>query len=115
MRMIYISHPYTGDEVQNKNKARLTAAVLAKEYPEIVFLNPLDAMHHAVTANLDYDTIIRQTIEILRRCNSIIMAGSWRESRGCMLEFKTAQETGMRIYDGIEDFRRNCRPEKGAE
>lgn len=115
MKTIYISHPYTGDEAMNRDKAHLIAARLAKEYPELVFLNPLDAMCHAVTAGLGYGTVLRQTVELLRRCNSVIMTGNWRESRGCMAEYLAAQDIGMRIYDGLEDFRRNAGVDAGKD
>lgn len=115
MKTIYISHPYTGDETMNRDKAHLIAARLVKEYPGTVFLNPLDAMRHTVTAGLDYETIVRQTVELLRRCNSIIMTGNWRESRGCMMEYRVAQDIGMRIYDGIEDFRKSAGQEAGKD
>ena len=109
MRMIYLSHPYTGNEQANRFHAHRIAAGLAREHPGIVFLNPINAMRHTVTAGLDYDTVIRQCLEILSRCDGIIMAGEWRESRGCMAEFRAAQGIGMQIYDGAGEFARECR------
>ena len=115
MRAIYISHSYTGDEKKNRKKARKIAKRLSLEYPHIVFYNPLDAMRHTVTAGLGYEETLAQCVELLRRCNSVILLDGWRESVGCRKEYRTARDIGMRIYDGIEEFRQGVGLEAGKE
>lgn len=104
MKMLYISHPYTGDEEKNCAEAYFIVARLARKFPDVAFLNPLDAMRYAVAAKLDYDTVLSQCISILRRCDGIIMTGSWQESEGCRKEHKAAVTAGIRVYDGVEEF-----------
>ena len=57
MNMIYISHPYTGGERDNRKAAAAIAAGLARKYPHILFVNPLDAMRHLKAAKIPYDTV----------------------------------------------------------
>ena len=107
MKMFYLSHPYTGDEEKNRAEAYFIASRLARKYPDVVFFNPLDAMQHTVTAGLGYDTVLKQCIEILRRCDGIIMAGDWSESAGCREEFRVAKERGLKLYtiEEVEEWR----------
>ena len=106
MKMIYISHPYTGNERTNDYKARLIAAKLAEEYPDIVFINPLAAMRHLRYTELPYETVLEQCIELLCCCEGIIMAGNWRDSKGCMKEYDFAKKVKFPIYDGIAEFKK---------
>lgn len=41
MLKIYISHPFTGAEKQNRQQARWLATKFAKQYPGVIFINPL--------------------------------------------------------------------------
>ena len=107
MKMIYISHPFTGNEEENRTKAHLIAAKLAAKYPAVLFVNPLTAMKHAVAAKLTYGDILDQCIELVNRSDGIIMTGNWRESRGCTKEYKFAKAAKIKIYDGIMGFEQN--------
>lgn len=44
--MYYVSHPYTGDEEKNKKEAREITARLKTEYPQHIFINPLDTFQY---------------------------------------------------------------------
>ena len=77
MNMIYISHPYTGNEKDNRKAAAAIAAELAKKYPYILFVNPLDAMRHLKVAKTPYDTVLEQCKTLLGKCDGVIMAGNW--------------------------------------
>ena len=78
MNMIYISHPYTGNEKDNRKAAAAIAAELAKKYPYILFVNPLDAMRHLKAAGIPYDTVLEQCKTLLGKCDGAIMAGNRR-------------------------------------
>ena len=82
---VYISHPYTGNEQENMEKALNIAKKLAKEYPDILFINPLHALEHE-SGVLDYDTCLNHCLRLLQICDGIIMAGDWQDSRGCKAE-----------------------------
>lgn len=96
--MVYISHPYTGNEIENVMAAEKIAAELAREHPDVVFINPLAAMKHEGIAGLSYDVIITHCLELLSKCDALIMAGDWEKSKGCVTEYEFARGVGKRIY-----------------
>lgn len=104
MKLIYISHPYTGNEEQNEEEAMQISAHLAKLYPEILFINPLSAMQHTAVAKLDYESILKQCLTLLSKCDGMIMTGNWENSRGCMAEFQYAKENKIRLWNSVDDF-----------
>lgn len=104
MDMIYISHPYTGNEKENRKEAAQIAKKLGKKYPYVTFVNPLSVMLHLKDANLPYDTVLEQCKAVLAKCDGIIMAGEWMNSTGCMAERSLAVERRMPVWESVEDF-----------
>lgn len=98
MFTVYLSHPYTGDEKKNRLKARQIAAQIASVYPGIAIVNPLDALQYATMTELSYDEILKIDIELLSRCDAILMAGDWEHSRGCRREARAAYEQGIPTF-----------------
>ena len=105
MNLIYISHPYTGNEEQNKEEAMQISADLAKLHPEILFINPLSAMQHTTVAGLDYEPILKQCLTLLSKCDGMIMTGDWQNSKGCNAEFQFAKENKMRLWNSVDEFK----------
>ena len=58
MLRIYISHPFSGDEKENRRRANNIAWALTMKYPDTLFINPLDAMRHAEYAALSYEQVL---------------------------------------------------------
>ena len=104
MKMIYISHPYTGKEKQNRKAAEEIAMELSKKYPGIVFVNPLSAMQHLKDIDISYDTVLAQCKTILSKCDGVIMAGDWPKSNGCQEELSFAMAHGIDVWDSVEEF-----------
>ena len=115
MNVFYISHPYTGDEDKNRAKAIYLAAKLAAKYPQIVFINPLAAMYHTMTAELDYDTVMTQCKELIRRSDGVIMMGNWQESKGCNMEFDFAVKNRKFVWNGADEFEKAMVDEFGYD
>ena len=100
MKMFYISHPFTGNEEQNRQEARKITALLKREYPQYIFINPLDAIKYAENVpEWNYEEILNQCIDIMYKCDGIIMTGQWENSRGCLAEKEAAQREKMEIYE----------------
>jgi len=110
MKMIYLSHPYTGDELKNIADADEYTKRLSEKFSDMIFINPLDTMKHMV--GMDYDIILNQCIELLNRCDYAIMLGDWKNSKGCMAELKNAQ---IPVFDGVDAFINNVILNKGKE
>ena len=105
MELVYISHPYTGDEAGNTERAEELAASLAREYPGILLVNPLNAMRHLRRAGTRYSDVMGQCLALLGRCDGLVMAHGWEGSVGCQLERKRAIRLGMPVWDSPEEFR----------
>lgn len=104
MDMIYISHPYTGMEVKNRKSAEEIARTLAVKFPHIIFVNPLNAMRHLRNTKIPYDAVLAQCKALLANCNGIIMAGDWKDSKGCMAEFNFAKEMQIPIWENVREY-----------
>ena len=104
MEMIYISHPYTGNEKENRKAAAQITKRLGKKYPYITFVNPMSVLLHLKDANLPYDTVLAQCKAVLSKCDGIIMAGEWMSSKGCTEERNLAVERRMMVWESVEDF-----------
>lgn len=102
--MIYISHPYTGNELQNMKDAEKIAIKLADKYPSITFINPLATFHHLEKTSLTYEDCLDCCLDLLSYCDGIIMTGDWRISNGCQEEYKYAMKRQFHIYEGVQDF-----------
>lgn len=99
MDMIYISHPYTGNEENNRASAEQIATEFARKYPDVVFINPLNAMRHLKDTGIPYEVVLEQCKTLLAKCDGIIMAGSWVESRGCVEEYLHAKSLHMNVWE----------------
>lgn len=102
--MIYISHPYTGNEKQNIEDAEKIAVELAKKYPDTLFINPIATMKHNGIAGREYKAIINDCLELLGHCQAVIFCEGWQNSKGCMTEYGYAKGMGVFIYESVESF-----------
>lgn len=97
MKIYYVSHPFTGDEKKNRKDARRITAMLKKDHPQYIFINPLDAMRY--TTGLPYEDSLEQCLELLAICDGIIMTGKWKDSEGCTRECVSAAFAGKEITE----------------
>jgi len=42
-------------------------------------------------------------LEMLRRCDAVLMVGDWRSSRGALAERETAFQYGLKVFDKISE------------
>lgn len=102
-KIFYVSHPFTGtqDEQEwNQQEARATTAKLKQDNPNNIFINPLDAFQYAMlVSEWNYDDILGQCLELLKKCDGIIMTGDWKKSNGCQREKKLAERLGLEIWE----------------
>ena len=79
--------------------ARNKIAELANKFSDTIFINPLDALMYAENAGLDYDACLYQCVELLYMCDALILLGDWKNSKGCLEEYKRASLKGIPIYN----------------
>ena len=100
MKWYYISHPYTGNEEENRKKAADVQRHLHEMYADIMCINPL-AMF-APLADLSYEKIMTYCLEVMQPADAVIMCRGYEKGRGCMREYEAAKQGGKTIllYEG---------------
>lgn len=101
MERYYLSHPFTGNEDENKADADQIRAALKEAHPGICFMNPLGMFGNKDT---DYCTALADALELLSACDAVIFCPGWEESTGCRAEKAFAMQQGIKIMY-LEDFR----------
>ena len=100
MRMCYISHPYTGDEERNHEKSARIQAELQAKFQSKLFINPI--ANFAALKEMPYMQIMTYCLALLNRCDEVVFAGDYHESRGCMMELSVAKNNNLPIYSYVD-------------
>ena len=95
MRMIYIAHPF-GGEHENVEKVQAIITGLIHKHPDCTFYSPLHATGF-MYSQLTYLGGMEHCFEALSRCDELWLCGSWRDSRGCNMEYGYAKAKGITI------------------
>jgi hypothetical protein len=104
VKSVYIAHPYSDNPALNVEHAEVLAANLSKQFPHIMFFNPLNAMKHLASAHFSYEDSLKQCLYWLDRCDGLLMANGWRESKGCVAERRHALSQWMPVWDSVTAF-----------
>ena len=102
MELVYIAHPFTGDEESNIKKAKAIRACLQAKYPDKVFITPLGFFGDADNKTVNYCQELSQCLELLSRCDTLLVCNGWEDSNGCRAETAFALQQGKRIIYGEE-------------
>jgi len=103
MRVAYISGPYHGDTiwetVQNIRLAEAVALDYWKKGYAVICPHKNSALFDGAAPESIW---IAGDLEILSRCDVIVMIAGWRKSKGAQLELERARELGLEvIYDDV--------------
>ena len=96
MILHYLSHPFTGDEENNRAAAEAIQRELQERYPKTLYINPI-AQFKAL-AGMEYDTIMGYCLELLDKCGAVTMTGDYRASKGCVIELTCARNNGIPVF-----------------
>ena len=106
MQLAYVAGPYTGanhNEVhENIEAARLVAIELWRLGYAVICPHLNSAFMSGV---VDESVFYEGGIEMLRRCDLVVLFGKWEESTGTMCEIDEAKERGILVCDGIEGLK----------
>ena len=100
MKLIYVAGPYraptTWGIAQNIHHARAVGAVIAE-------LGAYPVIPHSNTAHMDGvadDALwLAGTLELMRRCDGVVMFGLWKKSNGATAERREAMERGIPVHE----------------
>lgn len=85
VKTVYVSHPYNGEEA-NKREVEAMMRNLVKLHPGVVFISPIHTFGFMYN-DVPYKEGMDWCIELLNRCDEILLCGSWEDSRGCRIEW----------------------------
>lgn len=96
--IVYISGKYSkGDISENIANARRVAIELWEKGYTVICPH-LNTQHFEVDCNIPYESYIYGDMEILARCDAILMLPQWEESDGATQEKERAVLLGMPVY-----------------
>lgn len=96
MNMHYLSHPFSGDEVNNRVEVERIQRELQEKFPHVLFVSPI--ANFKALSGMEYATIMGYCLELLNKCGAVTMTGDYRSSKGCMLELAYARENGTPVF-----------------
>jgi hypothetical protein len=96
---VYICHPYSNNPDVNRIKFNRIFKFIRNNLKEAVPFSPIHAFGEFYDDNRKEDRkeVLKLCIDVLKRCDEVWVFGDWRNSEGCRLEVKIAEETGIKI------------------
>lgn len=110
MKVVYIGGPYRAptpwDIECNVHVARCLAAEVVRQLHE---LDVFPLTPHANTAHFDNlapdEYYLKGTLEVLRRCDALLLLPGWERSSGTREEKAEAERLGIPIFYRIEELK----------
>lgn len=97
-QMIYVAHPYGGEE-ENVKKAAARLETLQEVYPHKTLFSPLHNWGWNAYAPNHQAKPMQDCLTVLQRCDAIILCGMWRKSMGCMQEYAASCVLGIPAFE----------------
>ena len=103
--VLYLAGPYRGDIDANITAARKVAIELW-ERGYTVICPHLNTAHFEVDCNLPESEYIRRDLEILSRCDAIVMLPGWEKSEGACaeLDYALIDRDDILVYYSADDL-----------
>jgi len=88
--VVYISGKYTDADKDKEGNNIIRAALVAKKYWKKGFTVICPHTNTMYVSGVDYEGFMAGDIEILSRCDVIVMMTNWKESKGAIREYNYA-------------------------
>ena len=95
-KVIYISHPFQ-NKTENKDKIEDIIKTLTVKYPKYLFLSPVHSFGYLYNT-VDYQIGIDYCLWLLGKADEMWVFGDYKNSRGCLIEIKCAEESGIPYF-----------------
>lgn len=103
--LVYVAGPYSADTVEGRS-ANIKAAW--KAGCQVAALGVYPVVPHMNTAHMDkiqdWQWWIDATLELMLRCNAVLMMAGWEKSRGARGEEAMAKKVGIPVFYNIADL-----------
>jgi len=93
--IVYLSHPYTGDEVKNIEHASSIALQLSYQY---TVFSPLNNFTF-INSDFTYGQVMKMCLDMLEKCDKLIYYG---HSNGVDTEIAFARKIGIPVEEWTE-------------
>lgn len=104
-KVIYIAGPYRGSTPekiqQNIHSARTVAAKAAGHGLYVVIPHNMSSGIEMVAPEAYW---LAATMELMRRCDAVLLCPGWVESKGTMAEIDEAHRLGIPVYETLADL-----------
>ena len=108
MKLLYIASPYRAKEPWRVEVNIQAALTLAREVVKITD-KWFPVVPQANTAHFDGmrsdQYFLDGTLEMLRKCDAVLMGPWWQDSDGCCAEYVEAERLGLPIFESLGEFR----------
>ena len=101
MKLVYVAHPYKGS-IDNAENAKKSIEALYQMHPNMTFVSPI----HGLCCPYDsvaYYVGLSYCLELLNRCDYLLMIGNYENSTGCQAEMAFARKMNIPIKT-LEDL-----------
>ena len=104
MRVLFVSHPFGGQYSNYKKIKNLIEMLNSYKYTgKYVFVSPV-LMFAGLYGDRTFEEDIEACKELLDRCDGILMCGDWKNSVGCMEEYRFALDSDHLTITELNDF-----------
>lgn len=95
-KLVYISHPYGGNIENAKNIENIVKKIYESDriYAEYCIVSPVHAFGFMYDA-MDYDKGIGICLDMLGKCDLMLVFGNWESSRGCNKEIRYCKDNNI--------------------
>lgn len=94
--LVYMAHPYGGKESMEKLAADTMVSVTMAD-PINAYVSPIHNFGMMYFSK-EYEKGLDICLRLLSQCDVLVLAGDWRNSKGCMGEYGYATASGIEIY-----------------
>ena len=106
--IIYVAGPYNGKDPLDVKQHILNASKVSIEcwkrgWACICPHKNSSGFESYEDDKLTWETWINGDLEILAKCDAIVMVDDWHESKGALIELEFAKEKGIIIFMSIDD------------
>lgn len=104
--LVYVSGKYSGtpEEISANIQAAREASVKVWESGNTALCPHLNTYHFEKDCSCGYEDYIQGDLELLQRCDAILMLPGWKDSKGAVREHSFACQCEKIVYYSINDI-----------
>ena len=95
--VLYVAHPFGGD-LDNVSRAEIQLSKLRNLLPRHTLISPIHNWSYLDYGMTDRVEAISDCVNLLLRCDALILTGRWEESAGCRAEYIAAKVKGLPVF-----------------